>query len=105
MQKTFNLTIAKQVGTQARAIAINGVGAAPGAELDLTIAPDLSVVRLGNRDAARSVDVSAFAIKKGDPSGVNKAINQLQLPSQHDLVVTIPDWNQVNLNAEALSFS
>jgi hypothetical protein len=104
-QKTFNLTIAKQVGTQARAVAINGVGAAPGAEMDLTIAPDLSVVRLGNRDVARSVDVLAFAIKKGDSSGVNKAVNQLQLPSQHDLVVTIADWNQVNLNAETLSFS
>jgi len=104
-QKTFNLTIAKQVGTQARAIAINGVGAAPGAEMDLTIAPDLSVIRLGNRDVARSVDVSAFAIEKGDASGINKAANQVQLASQHDLVVTISDWSQVNLNAESLSFS
>jgi hypothetical protein len=103
-QKTFNVTIAKQVGGQARAIAINGVGAAPGAEMDLTIAPDLSVIRIGNRDVARTVDVSAFAIAEGDATGINRAVIGLQLPSQHDLVVVIPDWNQVNLSAQALSF-
>ena len=43
------LTIAKQVGSQARAIAIHGIGAAPGADMDLTIVPDLSVIRVATR--------------------------------------------------------
>jgi hypothetical protein len=68
-------------------------------------APDLSVIRIGNRDVARAVDVSVFAITKGNAAGINKAVNQVQLPSQHHLAVTIPDWNQVNLSAQALSFS
>jgi len=72
--------------------------------MDLTIAPDLSVIRIGNRDVDRAVDVSAFAIAKGDATGINKAVIGLQLPSQHDLVVAIPDWNQINISAQALSF-
>ncbi len=104
-EKTFNLTISRQVGTAMRAIAVSGAGAAPGADVDLTVAPDLSLVRLGNQGAARSVEVKAFTIDKAANTPLNKSVSGVALPPQHDLVVAVPDWTQVNLSVQAVSFS
>jgi hypothetical protein len=104
--KTFNITICRQVNSQARAIAVSGVGAAPGADIDLTVSPDLSLVRVGNQGVARTVQVNAFATDKATQNpAVNKSATNVQLPSQHDLVVAVPDWTQVNLSVQAVSFS
>jgi len=103
--KVFNITICRQVNTQARAIAVSGVGAAPGADIDLTVSPDLSVVRVGNQGVARTVQVNAFSIDKATQNpAVNKSVANVALPTQHDLVVAVPDWNQVNLSVQAVSF-
>lgn len=103
--KTFNLTVARLVNNQARALWVSGVGAAPGADIDLTIAPDLSVLRLGNQGVARSVQVSAFSLDSSTNVHAANNVPQLQLPTQHDLVVTVPDWTAVNVSAQAVSFN
>ena len=41
--KGFELTLARQVGGQARAFAIRGVGGGPAAEVDITLSPELSL--------------------------------------------------------------
>jgi hypothetical protein len=103
--KTFNITICRQVNSQARAIAVSGVGAAPGADIDLTVSPDLSLVRLGNQGAARTVSVNAFTTDKTVANTVvNKSVAGVALPAAHDLVVAVPDWAQVNLSVQAVSF-
>ena len=50
--KTFSLSIARIVGGQARALSIDGVGGAPGQDVDITVAPELNLVRVGNHGVA-----------------------------------------------------
>lgn len=102
--KTFNLTICRNVDGQARALAITGAGAAPGADVDLTVSPDLSLVRMGNRSSARTVDVRAFAVDKVTKSPQNQSATGVNLPTQHDLVVAVPDWSKISLAVQAVSF-
>ena len=102
--KTFNLTICRHVDGQARALAITGAGAAPGAEIDLTVSPDLSLVRMGNRSSARTVDVRAFAVDKVTKTPQNQSATGVNLPTAHDLVVAVPDWSKISLAVQAVSF-
>lgn len=102
--KTFNLTLSRQVGGQARAVTIRGAGAAPGAEVDLTVSPELSVVRLGNRGAARSMEVRAFTIDKTTNAPVRKQFGGINVAAQHDLLVAVPDWNTLNVDVQTLAF-
>ncbi|PYP88877.1 MAG: hypothetical protein DMG65_14615 [Candidatus Angelobacter sp. Gp1-AA117] len=102
--KTFNLTICRNVNGQARALAITGAGAAPGADVDLTVSPDLSLVRMGNRSSARTVDVRAFAVDKVTKTPQNQSATGVNLPTQHDLVVAVPDWSKISLAVQAVSF-
>ncbi len=70
--KSFAMTLSRQVGSQARAIAITGAGGGPAADIDVSLSPDLSLLRLGNRGAARSVQVKAFSMdqtKNRRPTG------------------------------------
>lgn len=102
--KTFSLTIARQVGTQARAIALSGVTGAPGEEVDITLSPELSLVRIGNRGVAESLEVRAFSIDRQTNRPLNRKFTGVAVPSQHDLVVAVPDWETLDVSVEALSF-
>ncbi len=102
--KTFDVTLAKVVGQQSRAIAIRGIGAQPGADVDITIAPDLSVARVGNRAGAKTVEVRAFSVDKSNNLPVNHNVPGVSLPTQADLVVAIPDWSTLNVNVQTVSF-
>lgn len=101
--KNFTLTYSRKVGDQMRALAISGLGAAPGQECDVTVSPDLSMFRLGNRLNERNITVQAFAIDKVTNLPVNKK-QVLNLPVNNDLVVTVDNWTTVNLNVGTLSF-
>jgi hypothetical protein len=102
--KAFALTLARQVGPQARAVAVSGVGGAPAAGVDVTASPDLSLVRVGNRGDGRQVDVKAFAIDETTNAPVNKVVSGVNLPSANDLVVMVPNWSTVDLSAEIVPF-
>jgi hypothetical protein len=103
IEKEFTVTFSKLVGTQMRSLAISGVGGGPATESDITVAPDLSIFRLGNRSTLKNVQVKAFAIDRANNQPVNKQVS-LDLPKDHDLIVSIANWKTVNLKAEALSF-
>jgi hypothetical protein len=102
-EKQFTVTFSKLIGDQVRALAISGVGGGPGTEIDITAAPDLSLFRLGNRSTTKNVTVKAFSVDKANNLPVNKntAVN---LPTNHDLVVTVGDWINIDLNAETVAF-
>lgn len=102
-EKEFTVTFSKLIGNQVRSLAISGVGGGPGTESDITVAPDLSLFRLGNRSTLKNVQVKAFSINKTSNTPVNKQVN-VNLPSNHDLVVSVGNWNTVDLQAEALEF-
>lgn len=102
--KAFNLTLSRLVGDQVRAVAIEGAAAAPGEEVDITLSPDLSLVRVGNRGAERAVNVKAFTIDAAARTPLNKSIPGAKLPQHHDLLVAVPDWSKLDVHVEALSF-
>jgi hypothetical protein len=103
--KNFHLNLAREVEGQVRAISVEGAGASPSSTMDMTISPDLSIVRVGNREAARSVDVRVTVYNKD--SGANTTLDQngVNLPTDHDLVVTVTDWQDLALTVRSLPFS
>ena len=103
--KSFTLNLAREVGDQVRAVSISGGGVSPLAEMDLTVSPDLSIVRMGNRDAARNVDVRVSAYTKS--SGANSTLdrNGVSLETQNDLIVTVTDWDDLTLTVRSLPFA
>ena len=102
-EKSFSLSVARLIGTQARAIAITGVGGGPGNDVDITLSPELNVLRVGNRGAARTMAVSAIAVSKGGQP-VDKALPVVAVPAANDLTVTVTDWAAVDLQADAVPF-
>lgn len=104
VEKSFSITLARKVGDQMRAIAITGAGGGPGQDVDITVSPEMSVLRMGNRGTARSVEVKAFAISQATNTPVNRQVTGISLPADHDLAVTVSDWSAVDLQAEALAF-
>ncbi|MCI5130675.1 MAG: hypothetical protein D3904_03960 [Candidatus Electrothrix sp. EH2] len=102
-QKDFTITYSKIVDDQVRALAISGIGAAPGLDVDVTVAPDMSFFRLGNRDSVKNVSVKAFSVDKANNLPVNKNASK-SLPTDHDLIITVTNWNSVDFNIETISF-
>lgn len=102
--KEFALTLSHKVEGQARAISVEGMAAAPGEELDITISPDLSMVRLGNRGAARPVSVKAFSLQGADATPTLKNFNAVNIQQNHDLVVAVADWKTLEMDVASLSF-
>jgi hypothetical protein len=102
VEKTFNLTLARQVGDQARAIAIRGVGGGPAADVDITTSSELSFIHLGNRGAARNVEVRAFVIDRKNHKTLNKQFAAFNLPSESELKVEVQDWMTVDASLQTL---
>lgn len=102
--KTFTLTIARQIDNDIRAYAIQGIGGGPTADVDITTSPELSLCRIGNRSATKTISVSAFSINgqnqahsKIDRTGINLQMN-------HDLVIGVTNWESLDLVVEAVPF-
>jgi hypothetical protein len=102
MEKTFNLTIARRVGDQARAIAIRGAGGGPAAEIDFTASPELSFARLGNPGAARNVEVRAFMIDRNNNQTLNKQFTAINLPSKSEVKVEVQNWKTLDASIQTL---
>jgi hypothetical protein len=103
-EKTFSLTLARQVGNQARGVAIRGVGGAPGAEVDMMISPELSMVRIGNRGGARNVEVRAVVMDNQTNAMLKKDIPSMELQPKNELTVTVQDWTKLDARAHVSSF-
>lgn len=103
VNKSFSLTVARMVNNQARALAITGVGGGPGNDLDITLSPELNVVRVGNRGATRNISLKAISVTKGGQP-VNRKLPAVAVPDAHDLAVTVTDWNTLDLEATPVSF-
>lgn len=101
--KTFTLSIARVVEQQARALSISGVGGAPGHDLDITLSPELNVVRIGNRGATRNLTLKAISVTKG-AQAVNRNLPVVAVPDAHDLAVTVTDWSTLDLQAHPVPF-
>jgi Concanavalin A-like lectin/glucanases superfamily len=103
--KKFNLTLSRLVNNEARAYAIEGIGGDPGDKgLDIAFSPDLSVLRLGNRGSNNVVSVKALNYKEINPKSISKALANVALPNNHDLVVSVANWDTAVIQAEVVPF-
>ncbi|HEX7124073.1 MAG TPA: hypothetical protein VF178_16970, partial [Gemmatimonadaceae bacterium] len=102
--KSFDLTFGREVDGQSRAIAVLGIGSVAGAPVDITLSPELSLVRIGNGAVDRVVDVRAFAVGHGGIAPLNQQVPGIALPANHDLAIAVPDWTALNLTATAVPF-
>jgi len=55
VEKKFQLTLARQVGSQVRAVAVRGLGGGQTTDVDITVSPEMSLLRVGNRSGAKTV--------------------------------------------------
>jgi hypothetical protein len=101
--KNFSLSIARVVNNQARALAITGTGGGPGNDVDITLSPELNVVRVGNRGTARNLTLRALSVSKGGQA-VHRDMPAIAVPAANDLAVTVTDWNALDLQATAVPF-
>jgi hypothetical protein len=102
--KAFTLNLAREVAGQAREVTITGAGAGPTTAVDVNASPDLSVVRLSNTDATRTVEVQVGQIVKD--TGAHARLNRsISLPTDNDLLVTVTDWADLNLTVRTLPFA
>lgn len=104
VEKIFNLTMARLVGDQVRAVAISGIGGGPAASVDITISPELSLVRVGNRGVDRTVEVRAFTLNRANNNPFNKQFTGVSLPTNNDLMIAVQDWTTLNASVQTLSF-
>jgi len=102
--KSFALTIARTINNQARAISITGVGGGPGNDVDITLVPELNIIRVGNRGAARNLTVKAMSVSRGGQP-VDRNLPAVAVPAANDLAITVTDWSTLDLQAQAVSFS
>jgi concanavalin A-like lectin/glucanase superfamily protein/IPT/TIG domain-containing protein len=103
-EKTFALTLGRTVGTEARALAIQGAGGGPAADVDVALSPDLSLVRVGNRGAARSITVRGFSVNRATNTPANRQFAAVNLPANHDLTIAVTNWTNLDASVEALPF-
>jgi hypothetical protein len=103
VDKNFSLTIARVVNNQARALSIAGVGGGPGHDVDITLSPELNIVRVGNRGATRNLTLKAISVSKGGQP-VNRNLPAISVPDANDLAITVTDWNTLDLNASPVPF-
>jgi hypothetical protein len=103
--KNFRFNLAREIGNQVRAISVEGGGAGPLTEMDMTVSPDLSVVRMGNRESARNVDVRVTVYNKASGANTTLDRNGVSLPTDNDLLVTVTDWEDLALTVRNLPFA
>jgi hypothetical protein len=103
--KSFSLTLGREVDGQARAVALSGFGGGPSAALDLTLSPDLSVVRLSNPGAPVAASVRVMNIDKATAANSKLDRGGVSVPTNHDLVVSVTDWADLALTVRALPFN
>jgi hypothetical protein len=103
VDKNFSLSVARIVNGQARAFSIAGVGGGPSNDVDITLSPEMNVVRVGNRGVARNLTVTAMAVTKGGQA-TNRAPAAVAVPPANDLAITVIDWNAVDVQAQPVPF-
>jgi len=101
----FELSLGRSVEGTARAVHVAGFAAAPGVAVDVSLSPDLSVVRVGNAGAAVSASVRVINIDKVTAAHVKLDRGGIAVPSGHDLVVSVTDWVDLAMTARALPFT
>lgn len=101
-EKKFKLTISRKVGEQPRAIVVKGAGGAPGADLDVTMSPDLAQLKIGNCGSARKVEITGVIIDPKNNKPVTRQLALTNIDAKSDLRLDMRDWNGVKADVQML---
>jgi hypothetical protein len=99
-QQTFNLTLGRQIGDQVRGVVVRGAGGGPAADVDIAAAPDLSAVRVGNREAARTLDVSAVVVDRKTKAQQRRPFAVVNVASNSELMFAVDNWTTLHANVQ-----
>jgi hypothetical protein len=102
-QQTFNLTLGKQIGDQVRGVVVRGAGGGPAAEVDIAATADLSVVRVGNRDTDRILEVSALVVDRTTKVQQSRPFAAVNVASNRELRFAVDNWTTLHANAQVTS--
>lgn len=102
--KNFNLTIARQVENEIRALSVTGLGGGPAADVDITVSPELSLCRFGNKSTQKSIKISAFCINNQTQAYSKLDKGGVALPPNHDLVLGVTNWVDLDMDTATVPF-
>ena len=101
-EKTFNLIVSRQIGSQVRGLVVSGAGGGPAANVDIAASANLSQLTVSNQGAARKLEVSAMLIDPSNSIKLNKPITTINLTSQSDLKIDLQDWSTLRADVQTL---
>ena len=104
--KPFTLTLSRRIDGQTRAIAVSGLSAGPSAPVDVTLSPELSLVRVGNTVGAANAAVRVLRLDEVGPNPPRQVVNPapVAVPVDHDLLISVTDWAAGTVSCQALPF-
>jgi hypothetical protein len=106
-EKSFALTVgrdATDATQQVRGIAVDGVVGTPAAAVDVTLSPDLSMLRVGNRASDTTVSVRALGMDADTAQNATNNRGNLSLPTNTDLTVAVTDWDALDMTVRTVPF-
>jgi hypothetical protein len=101
-EKNFKLTIGRKVGEQPRVLVVKGAGGAPGADLDVAMSSDLAQMKIGNRGAARKVEVTGVTIDPKTKKTITKQIAVTNIDAKSDLKLNLQNWKGMKSDVQML---
>lgn len=101
--KPYVLTLARRIGGQTRAVAVTGMTAGPSAPVDITMSPELSLIRVANAAGSSSAAVRVFCLDEVTTQH-NLSDKGVPVPTNHDLLVSVTDWATVDATVLAMPF-
>lgn len=103
-EKNFTLNLGRKIEHQVHGVTVKGIGGNSTADVDISLSPDLSVLRIGNRSSDKNVDVQVFNINTQTRAHSKLDRNRVSLPSNHDLVVAVTNWEDFDVAVRTVSF-
>jgi hypothetical protein len=100
VEKTFDLTLARWVGDEARAITIQGVGGGPAAPISFDTSPELTSLNLKNGAVVSDVQVKIFALDRKSNTTVNKTLSAVTAQPGSTISIAVADWKTGNANLQ-----
>ena len=94
--KTVTFSVSSEFDGQARGIEIAGFDASAIADLDVTVTPDLSLVRIANNGADTTLPVKLLGVTAATETAVTRDVGTVNVPANHDLVVSVTNWSRLN---------
>ena len=93
--KSLDVALGRTVDAQRRGIALVGVRGDAASTIEMTVAPDLSVVRFTNAGPPVTVGLRAIGVDGGTGVSAKVSRDGITVPTGNDLVIAVSDWAQL----------